>query len=70
MRIILQHTQTGLFYAGPDNWTSDDQAALTFERTDTAMDLVYERKLEDTRLLMRFDRPFLEIPLSIAGFGR
>ncbi len=70
MRIILQNTKTGLFYAGPESWTADDLAALTFERTDSAMDTVYERRLEDTRLLMRFERPFLEIPMSIAGFGR
>ncbi len=70
MRVLLRNTQTGLFYAGQEKWTEKDTDALDFHETDAAMDAAWETKLQGVEVLMRFDEPFLEIPLQIAGFGK
>ncbi len=70
MRVLLRNTQTGLFYAGPEKWTHNDLEALDFRQTDAAMDVAWEAKTQPMEVLMRFDEPFLEIPLQIAGFGK
>lgn len=70
MRVLLRNTRTGLFYAGSGQWTDDHSAAVDFEATDRALDHVSEAKLEALEVLMRFDDPHFEIPLTIAGLGR
>jgi hypothetical protein len=69
MKVLLRHTQTGLFYAGSDHWTDDHSEAVDFEATDRALDHVSEAKLQAMEVLMRFDDPHFEIPLTIAGLG-
>ncbi len=70
MRVLLRNTQTGLFYAGPERWTQNDLEAVDFQRTDAAMDVVWQSQLRPIEVLMRFDEPLFEIPLQIAGFGK
>ena len=69
MRVLLRNTQTGLFYAGPDQWTEDHSGAVDFEATDRALDRVSEAKLQTVEVLMRFEDPHFEIPLAISGLG-
>ncbi len=70
MKVLLRHTQTGLFYAGPEKWTEQSSEALDFQATDCALDRIWEAKLEGMEVLMHFDDPFFEIPLTLAGEGR
>lgn len=70
MKVLLRHPETGLFYAGPNQWTGNDSEAVDFEATDRAVDEVWQSKLENIEVLMRFDNPTFEIPLTIVGFGK
>ena len=69
MKVLLRNTQTGLFYAGPDQWTQERSEALDFEATDRALDIVSEAKLKAMEVLMHFDDTHFEIPMTIVGVG-
>lgn len=70
MKILLRNTQTGLLYAGPDQWTGNDPEAFNFEQTDLALDAVRDAKLKGVEVLMRFENPSYEIPLTIVDAGQ
>jgi hypothetical protein len=69
MKILLRNIQTGLFYAGPNQWTNNDPEAFDFEQTDLALDAVRDGKLQSIEVLMKFEDPAYEIPLHIVGQG-
>lgn len=67
MKVLLRNTRTGMFYAGPDQWADDPTQALDFEMTDRALDAVRDAGLNSMEVLMRFEDPIFEIPLSVVG---
>lgn len=67
MKILLRNLQTGLFYAGPNQWTQNDPEAFDFEQTDLALDAVRDAKLTGIEVLVKFEDPAFEIPLSIVN---
>ncbi len=67
MKVLLRNTQTGLLYAGPDLWTHDYSEALCFADMASALDRVSETRLSSVEVLMHFDDPVYEIPLTIVG---
>jgi len=69
MRILLRNTETGLFYAGPDEWTEDASAACDFRRPDLALDRVCEANLEAMELVMHFDHSPFAMPAAIVNAG-
>jgi hypothetical protein len=69
MRVLLRHTRTGLFYAGPDQWTESQAGAHDFQQTDAALDRVAQAGLSPVEVVMAFENPAFEIPLQIAGLG-
>jgi hypothetical protein len=69
MRILLRNTQTGLFYVAPNQWTRNDPEAFDFGKTDLALDAVQHSQLKGIEVLVRFDNPSFEIPLSIVDPG-
>ncbi len=38
MRVMLQNSETGLFYAGPNDWTTDTMQAIDFESVPHAVE--------------------------------
>jgi len=70
MRVLLRHHETGQFYAGPGRWTDDDSQAWDFQKTDSALDAIWESKLPASEVLVRFDDPVFEIPLKVVGLGK
>ncbi len=70
MRVLLRNQETGHFYAGPGIWTEKDSEAWDFQKTDSALDAVWEAKLPAVEVLVRFDNPVFEIPLNVVGLGR
>ena len=70
MKILLRSTQTGLFYVGPDQWTQNDPEAFDFEQTDVALDAVRDANLKGIEVLVKFDNPSFEIPLTIVDAGQ
>ncbi len=69
MKVLLRNLETGLLYAGPEQWTTDYAQAKDFQETDRAIDTVSKAKLAAVELLMHFEDPFFEIPLQIVGLG-
>ena len=69
MKILLRNIQTGLFYVGPDRWTQFDPEAFDFEQTDLALDAVRDRNLKSIEVLVKFEDPAFEIPLTIVDAG-
>ncbi len=67
MKVLLRDTQTGLLYAGPDQWTADYAEAKDFEETDRAVDMASAAKLSGVEVLMHFENPHFEIPLQIVS---
>jgi hypothetical protein len=70
MKLLLRHGPSGLFYAGPDQWTETRTEALDFRATDLAMDFVSESQLKHMEVVLDFGDPGFEVPLKIAGLGR
>jgi hypothetical protein len=69
MRVLLRNLQTGLLYAGPGQWTENYAEARGFETMNGAIDFVSQAKLAAMQVLMRFENPEYEIPLTIVGLG-
>jgi len=70
MKILLRSTETGLFYVGPDQWTKNDPEAFDFEQTDHALDTVRDARLKGIEVLVKFEDPEFEIPLTIVDAGQ
>ena len=69
MKVLLRNLQTGLFYAGPDQWSPDHLGAMDFQQTEVALDRVAQAGLRNMEVIMRFDEPALEIPLTVFSGG-
>jgi hypothetical protein len=54
MRTLLRNTATGLFFQGPDKWTSDPAQALDFKMIDRALDFIDAWRLKDMELAFAF----------------
>ena len=70
MKILLRNLQTGLFYVGPNQWTKNDPEAFNFEQTDLALDAVRDGQLKGIEVLVKFEDPCFEIPLTIVNAGQ
>jgi hypothetical protein len=54
MRTLLRNTATGLFFEGPDRWTSDPDRALDFKMIDRAINFIETWSLRDMELAFGF----------------
>jgi hypothetical protein len=61
--------ETGLFYAGPDQWTKEHARALEFQGPNVALDTVAEGKLERVEVIVHFENSIFDVPLKIVGNG-
>jgi hypothetical protein len=52
--LFLSNTATGLFFQGPDKWTSDPAQALDFKMIDRALDVIDAWRLKDMELAFAF----------------
>lgn len=69
MKILLRNTKTGLLYVGPGQWTKNGPEAFDFQRTDVALDAVRDANMQSIEVLVRFENPFFDIPLTVVGSG-
>lgn len=70
MKILLRNTQTGLFYVAPNQWTSNHPEAFDFGKTHLALDAVRDSQLKGIEVLVKFENPSFEIPLTIVDSGQ
>ncbi len=54
MRTLLRNTATGLYFQGPDKWTSDPAQALDFKMIDRAIQFIETWSLRDMELAFAF----------------
>jgi hypothetical protein len=54
MRTLLRNTATGLYFQGPDQWTSDPGEALDFKMIDRALSFIETWRLRDMELAFNF----------------
>ena len=65
MRVMLQNSETGLFYAGPDHWTSDTVVAIDFESIPHAVE-TYKHERVAFASIMVLEGPSLgKAPISM-----
>jgi hypothetical protein len=54
MRTVLRKTPSGLFFQGPDQWTSNPAEALDFRMIDRALHFVEKWGLKDVEVAFCF----------------
>jgi len=54
MKTLLRNTATGLYFEGPDRWTSDPARALDFKMIDRAIKFIETWSLRDMELAFAF----------------
>jgi len=57
MRTLLRHTDTGLYFQGPDQWTTDPERAYDFHFIDRAVSFAKTWELKQIELAFAFDNP-------------
>ncbi|SPE60848.1 conserved hypothetical protein [Verrucomicrobia bacterium] len=56
MRTLLKSISTGLYFQGPDKWTSDPTDALNFKSIDRAVQFVERWALKEVELAFAFQK--------------
>jgi hypothetical protein len=66
MRTLLRNTATGLYFQGPDKWTSDPAEARDFKMIDRALKFIETWRLRDMELAFAFrnHQHVTEVPLE------
>ena len=54
MRTVLRKIQSGLFFRGPDQWTTNPTEALDFKMIDRAIQFVEKWNLRDVEVAFCF----------------
>jgi hypothetical protein len=67
MKVLLQSTETGLFFKSKGKWTASRGAALDFKSSVRAIDRLTSLGLERVDILLDFGEPELDLTL---GLGR
>ena len=62
----MRNTATGLYFQGPDRWTSNPADAHDFKMIDRALDFIETWRLRDMELAFAFrnSRPVTGVPIE------
>jgi hypothetical protein len=55
MRTLLRHTETGLYFQGPEKWTASPESAYDFRFIDRARRFVRIWELENVEVAFAFE---------------
>ncbi len=55
MRTLLRHTETGLYFQGPEKWTSSPESAYDFRFVERARQFVRIWELEKVEVAFAFE---------------
>ena len=64
MKTILRRVSSGLYFEGPDRWTTDPRRAHNFKMIDRALEFIHRWKLQDVELAFAFDNKVTRVPLE------
>jgi len=65
MKVLLRDTQSGLFYADADHWTGQYSEVRDFETPDLALEQVSSANLAGVEVIVHFENPAFDLPLTI-----
>jgi hypothetical protein len=54
MRILLQHTRTGLYFRGLGDWAADPYVAFDFQHSQKAIDYACKHGIIGVQIAVRF----------------
>ena len=57
MRVLLQNSETKLYFAGPNEWTEDSAKALNFEHIDRATEVYANENLTYAEIVLDPEPP-------------
>ena len=68
MRTLLRHTETGLFFQGPDKWTCNTDIAYDFRFAERARQFVRTWELQNVEVSFVFEdwQSVSNLPLNTA----
>jgi hypothetical protein len=55
MKTLLRQVSTGLYFQGPDQWTTNPRKAHNFKMIDRALDFIQRWKIQDVELAFAFE---------------
>jgi hypothetical protein len=66
MKTLLRKIPSGLYFQGPDRWTTNPTEGFNFKSIDRALDFIERWGLQDVELAFAFSRPntVTRIPLE------
>ncbi len=70
MRVMLQNSETGLFYAGPSNWTSDVLHAVDFESVSHAVEAYKHERVAFAAIMVDHGPSLGRQPFAMPDEGR
>ena len=65
MKTLLRDSQTGVYFQGIADWTSDPQEAYDFHMPERAVRFVRDAGLERVEVVFAFDDPQYNVPIPI-----
>jgi hypothetical protein len=70
MRTLLRKIPSGLYFQGPDRWTSNPVEGFNFKSIDHALQFIERWSLKDVELAFAFNRPnfVTRVPVEKIGF--
>ena len=66
MRILIQKTDSGLYFRDIDDWTSSSVHAMDFLSSTRAMEFCVLNKIKGVHLVLKFEEEHHEIVLPFA----
>jgi hypothetical protein len=66
MKTLLRNASNGLYFQGPDQWTSDPAQALNFRMIDRALEFITKWNLQGVEVAFAFDdfKKITRVPLE------
>ena len=64
MRTLLRRVSSGLYFEGPDRWTTDPGRAHNFKMIDRALEFIEHWKLKDVELAFAFENKVTRVPIE------
>jgi hypothetical protein len=70
MRTLLRKIPNGLYFQGPDQWTSNPHDGFNFKSIDRALQFIETYRLKDVELAFAFNGPnsVTRVPLEKIAF--
>ena len=69
MRILIQHCGNHRYLCEDFSWSKDPAEARGFATSARALDVCMGHRLENVQIVLKFERPELDVPLPLRSSG-